>query len=92
MHRAQGGEQKGSGSMPCCRQLSEGGTHFLYILWGVSDTFRLLISASERSLMFKKATICLLGYIPAGFIIGKGVIMEESSVWGEGNQLLDIRA
>lgn len=91
MHRAEGSKQKGS-DFHAMLLTTEGGTHFLYILWDVSEAFRLLISTSERSLMFKKATICLLGYIPAGFVIGRGVIMEESSVWGEGNQLLDIRA
>lgn len=71
--------------------MREGLTFYIFC-GGVLEAFRLLISVSERFLMFKKATTCLFGYVPAGFIIGRGVIMEESSVWGEGNQLLDIRA
>lgn len=54
------------------------------------------LSVFQRSLIVKKQTpkkktpIFLLGYIPVGLL--GWVIIEEGSVVGESNELMDIRA
>lgn len=89
-HWAQGGERKGNGSSAMLLT-SEEGTQLMTSFVGCFEALGL--SVFQRSLIVKKkkkVTIFLLGSIPVG-LLGR-VIIEERSIVGESNELLDIRA